>query len=700
MSTVAQTRRETRYRETKLTKVQARRRAADLRRQIDEHDYRYYVSDSPVISDAEYDELKRELIAIEERFSDLVTPDSPTQRVGGMPRKGFVTIRHETPMLSIQSIWSEDDLRHFCETRCKEVGKKACVLVGEPKYDGTSIELVYDNGELRSASTRGDGRSGEDVTANVKTIREVPLRLPAGSAKRKVRIPGHLVLRGEVHMDKHEFEQFNRKQEDLGAKTFANPRNAAAGSLRQLDPNITARRPLHVFYWEVTPATDDRPASHWDCLKLMKDLGLKTNPDVNRFESADDAVRWFEQMKNRRERLPYEIDGCVFKVASLADQEHLGTRAANPRWAVAWKFPPLQKTTRVKDIEAYVGRTGALTPVATLEPVHIGGVEVTHVTLHNQDEIDRKDIRIGDTVLIERAGDVIPHVVQVIKERRTGRQRKYSLPLRCPVCGSPIARVKQEVFTRCSNTSCPARLREAILHFASTEAMDIRGLGGKLADQLVGRRLVKSLADLYNLTIKDLKQLMRMGDKSAQNITKAIDRSKENAKLDRLIYGLGIPHVGRALATDLAIRFRSIDKLLDASEEALRDAGLGTVVSAAIREWSSNHANRELVQRLTRSGINPKLQRKGSRLEAKTLVFTGELDRMTRDEATDAVVQQGGRVSESISGNTDFLVVGANPGGTKTDAASKHGTRTLTEIEFLKLVSGTTKTQRHGEHAA
>jgi len=353
---------------------------------------------------------------------------------------------------------------------------------------------------------------------------------------------------------------------------------------------------------------------------------------------------------------------------------------------VAWKFPPLQKTTRVKSIEAYVGRTGALTPVATLEPVHIGGVEVTHVTLHNQDEIDRKDIRIGDTVLVERAGDVIPHVVQVIKERRTGRQRKYNLPRLCPACGSQVARVETEVIARCPNTSCPARLREAILHFASTEAMDIRGLGGKLADQLVSKGIVKNLADLYDLPRKDLKQLIRMGDKSAQNINNSIERSKENAQLGRLIYGLGIPHVGRALATDLATHFRSIDKLVDAGEEALRAAGLGAVVSAAIRKWSANRANQGLIQRLERVGINPKLQRKGSRFEGKTLVFTGELGRMKRDEAKDAVVQQGGRVSEGVSGNTDFLVIGTNPGGTKTEDARKHGTRTLNEAEFLRLI--------------
>jgi DNA ligase (NAD+) len=671
-----------------LSKIQARRRAADLRRQVAEHDHRYYISDAPVISDAEYDDLKRQLIAIEERFPDLITPDSPTQRIGGSPREGFVTIRHDTPMLSIQSIWTEDDFRRFHQTCCRELHKKSCVLVGEPKYDGTSIELVYDQGELVSASTRGDGYNGEDVTANVRTIREVPLRLPAGSAFHKTgnRIPRHLVLRGEIYMDKHEFEQFNRRQEDLRAKTFANPRNSAAGSLRQLDPKITAKRPLHIFFWEVAPATDDRPASHWECLELMAELGLKTNPHVSRFESTEQAVRWFEQMKQHRERLRYEIDGCVFKVADLADQEKLGTRAANPRWAVAWKFPPLQKTTRVTDIEAYVGRTGAITPVATLDPVHIGGVEVSRVTLHNQAEIDRKDVRIGDAVLIERAGDVIPHVVQVIKERRTGRERRYSLPRDCPVCGSQIARIEGEVIARCSNTSCPARLREAIGHFASTEAMDIRGLGTKLADQLVAKRLVKNLADIYELTGNDLRRLMRMGEKSARNIIDSITRSKQKATLDRLIYALGISHVGRALATDLAAHFGSMEKLAGADERALKAAGLGTAVSSAVARWLGNPANQELIRRLAHAGIDPVLQRKGHRLEGKTLAFTGELDRMTRDQAKDIVIQQGGRVSENVSRHTDFLVIGASPGGTKTDNARKYGTKLLSEADFLHLI--------------
>jgi len=661
-------------------KARARRRAAALRRRIEDHDHRYYVLDAPVISDAKYDELKRELLAIEERYPDLVTPDSPTQRVGGAPRAGFVTIRHETPMLSIQSIWTEDEFRRFYETRMKELGRKSCAIVGEPKYDGASVELIYDNGVLVSASTRGDGASGEDITANVRTIREVPWRL-------RGRVPPHLVLRGEVYMNKKEFDAFNRRQEDLGAKTFANPRNAAAGSLRQLDPKITAKRPLHIFFWEITPATRGRPASHWQCLELMKALGLKTNPYVRRFESADEAVEWFEQMKRRRERLPYEIDGCVFKIDALADHPRLGTRAASPRWSIAWKFPPLQKSTRVRSIEAYVGRTGALTPVATLDPVHIGGVEVAHVTLHNQDEIDRKDVRIGDAVLIERAGDVIPHVVQVVKERRSGRERRYRLPRQCPVCSSRVVRLTDEVVARCPNTSCPARLREAVIHFASTEAMDIRGLGEKLADQLVAKGVVKNIADIYDLKAQDLRRLTRMGDKSAANIIASIKRSRQNAKLDRLIFGLGIPHVGRALAVDLASRFGSIGRLAAADAQALRRAGFGTVVSSAIAQWFADASNQRLLKRLQQAGLRPKLERKGSRLQDRTLAFTGTLEHMSREQAKEAVLRQGGRVAGSVSRNTDYLVVGAGPGGAKTAAARKYGTKTISEKEFLRIVA-------------
>ncbi len=488
-------------------------------------------------------------------------------------------------------------------------------------------------------------------------------------------------------MHKMEFEHFNRRQEERGEKPFANPRNAAAGSLRQLDPGVTAARPLHILFWEMAPSTSDRPSSQWDCLGMMKTLGLKTDPAATRLRNADEAVRWYGRMMTRRERLPNEIDGCVLKVDDLSAQEKLGTRAASPRWALAWKFPPLQCTTRIEKIETFVGRTGALTPVAKLAPVHIGGVEVGYVTLHNQDEIERKDIRIGDTVLIERAGDVIPHVVKTVPERRTGRERHYRLPVKCPVCGSAIIRIEGEVAARCPNTSCPARLREAIRHFASKEAMNIRGLGEKLAGQLVAQGVVTDLADIYALTFAKLTRVVCMGEKSARNLIASIERSVRHAKLDRLIFGLGLPHVGRAVASDLADKFPTLDQLARADAKSLQVAGFGSKVSSEIAGWFSIRANQRLVQRLKCAGIDPKPERKGDRLEGRRFVFTGELASMTRNEAVKAVVAQGGRVSDSVSGRTDFVVTGAHPGETKLRNARTFGTRMIDEKEFRRLAA-------------
>lgn len=667
-----------------LSKKQAERRARELREVIERHNYHYYVRNDPQISDAEYDELKEELEAIEERFPDLVTPDSPTQRVGAKPQEEFGTIEHETPMLSIQAVYEEDDFRHFYQTCCKELDKSRLALVAEPKYDGVSVELVYERGDLKSAATRGDGRTGENVTANIKTIREVLLKLRHPEDRS---VPRQLVVRGEVYMEKKEFEDFNRSQEKKGNKTFANPRNAAAGSLRQLDSKVTAERPLHVFFWELAPASSRRPESHWQCLELMKDLGLRINPEVRRFDSADEAADWYRERKEHRDELPYEIDGCVFKVNVLSDQDKLGTRASNPRWAVAWKFPPRQATTRIEDIDAQVGRTGALTPVATVEPVHIGGVKITHVSLHNQDEIDRKDIRIGDHVFVERAGDVIPHVVRVVKDKRSGKEKKYRLPDTCPACGGEVVRPEGEAIARCTNASCPAQLKQRIIHFGSAEALDIDGLGEKRVDQLVAKELVEDIADLYGLKVGDLTKLERMGDKNAQNLVDAIAKSKQGATLPRLIYGLGIPHVGQALAADLATAFGSLDDLAEAGEEDLKALDtVGTKVASAIRHWFDNERNRDLIDKLKACGLDPKAERKGHRLEGKTLVLTGSLESMTRDEAKQAIREQGGRVTSSVSGNTDYLVVGADPGQTKTDDAEEHGTEQIEEKEFLQLL--------------
>jgi len=668
-----------------MTKAEAAKRAEALRAEIERHSYLYYVEDQPEVSDAEYDALLGELRAIEERFSALVTPDSPTQRVGGQPREGFATLRHPLPMRSLLSIFGEDEMRRFYDTCRKELGREAVPLVAEPKYDGVSIEIIYDEGRLTSAATRGDGVTGEDVTGNVRTISEVPLRL----RKEGIGIPAHLVVRGEVYMQKQEFAALNRRQEEAGDKTFANPRNAAAGSLRQLDPRITAARPLRIFFWELTAASSWRPATQWECLEAMKALGLKTCPESERLKTIEEAIRWHHELEARRDDLSYEIDGCVFKVDSLADHERLGERSANPRWAVAYKFTPRQKTTVIREIEASVGRTGAVTPVAVLEPVQIGGVTVTHVSLHNQDEVDRKDIRVGDTVLVERAGDVIPHVVQVVKEKRTGREKPYRVPPKCPVCGEPVVKPEGEAISRCTNVSCPAQLKETIKHWGSKQACDIDGLGDKIVDQLVDRGLVHDVADLYDLGAEQVAELERMAEKSASNLLGQIAASKQ-ATLARVILGLGVRHVGRAMAETLAGEFGSLDALAAADEARLLEVpDVGPEVAAAIREWFTSEKNRRLVAKLKAHGIDPRMKKKeaaAGRLAGKTLVITGELESMSRDEAEELVRREGGKAASGVSANTDYLVAGAKPGGTKMRAAEKHKTPILDEKAFLKLV--------------
>ncbi len=667
-----------------LTGREAEQRAEKLRDILEYHNYRYYVLDDPEISDAEYDRLKAELIRIEERFPGLITPDSPTQRVGAEPRDELGTLPHEAPMLSLLAVQEEGDFRHFHTTCCNELDEQRVALVGEPKFDGVSVELVYDGGALTSAATRGDGRTGEDVTDNVKTINEVLLRLQPSA---DLTPPKHLVVRGEVYMEKAEFAAFNRGREEAGEKTFANPRNAAAGSLRQLDPAVTARRPLRVFFWEVAPSSSERPGSQWECLELMKALGLKINPRARRLESADEAVAWYEQTLAEREELPYEIDGCVFKVDRFDYHERLGMRAANPRWAVAWKFPPRQETTRIRSIEVQVGRTGALTPVARLEPVRIGGVEVSRVSLHNQDEIDRKDIHIGDTVLVERAGDVIPHVVRVIVDLRTGEERPYHLPDSCPACGGEVSKPPGEAATRCTNAACPAQLKEGIKHFGSKGALDIDGLGDKIVEQLVERGLVSDHADLFDLTVEELKGLDRMAEKSAENLVAAIRSARENVTLQRLIFGLGIPHVGAALAGDLAAAHGSIDELAAAEADELQGIeGVGETVAGAIADWFHNEKNRQLMSRLKERGIDPTSRSRGQRLAGLTIVVSGALDSMSRQEAREAVRAQGGNPTSSVSSNTDYLVVGANPGAGKRQAAEKHGTTVIDEAKFLELL--------------
>lgn len=669
-----------------MNRKEAEKRVEALRDEIEYHNFRYYVKNDPVISDEEYDELKQELEAIEEEHPDLITPYSPTQRVGSEPLEELGTRRHETPMLSLQAVNKEEAFQRFYDTCREELGKERVSLVAEPKYDGVSVELIYDRGKLSAAATRGDGTTGEDVTANIRTIREILLRLRSDT---DASVPGHLVARGEVYMEKREFEALNRKQEENGRRTFANPRNAAAGSLRQLDPRITAERPLRIFFWEIAPSSSSRPDSHWQCLQLLSKLGLKTNEQAQRIRSLDKAREWHADMQQKRDDLPYEIDGCVFKVNDLAGHETLGTRAANPRWAVAWKFPSKRRTTRIRSIKASVGRTGALTPVATLDPVHIGGVEVTHVSLHNQDEVDRKDIRVGDSVLVERAGDVIPHVVRSIPENRTGNERRYRLPGTCPVCGGRVARPEGEAIARCMSASCPAQIKAEIVHFGSKHALDIEGLGEKTVEQLVDRGMVKDLTDLFDLTEDQVAQLDRMAAKSAKNLVSAIRESKTKAALADLIFALGIPHVGRAVAQDLAREFGSLQTLSRAGVADLEGfAGLGRTMASSIAEWFADPANQRLVQRLRDLGLDPAASETSRRLSGKTLVITGSLDAMTREEALNAIRRMGGKAASSVSSRTDYLVVGKNPGSRKLQEAREHETPQLDEEGFLRLLEG------------
>lgn len=667
-----------------ISHTTARRRARHLRKKIAANNRLYYGEDNPGISDAHYDRLKQELIALENKFPDLITPDSPTRTVGNSPRKSFATVHHKAPMLSLEAISTEDEFTRFYQHCCDRLRKQKISLVAEPKYDGLSLELAYWRGRLASAATRGDGETGEDVTANLATIPDLPVEL---RKHKGVPIPKRLVVRGEVYMEKKAFAKFNRGQADHGDKTFANPRNAAAGSVRQLDPQVTASRPLRILFWAVIEHSGARLKTHWQRLQALKKLGLPVDRRVVRVRSVKQAIAYHHKTRRERDGLPYEIDGTVFKANEVSDRNQLGTRSANPRWAVAWKFAARREVTRIKKIEAQVGRTGALTPVAILEPVRIGGVEVSHATLHNQDEIDRKHIHIGDRVLVERAGDVIPQVVKVLQSSAKHHDGKYHLPNQCPACGGKVIRPAGEAVARCTNASCPAQLEARIRHFAAKDSLDIQGLGEKLVHQLVKQSQVKTLADLFDLKVEQLAKIERLAKKSARKLGHEIDRAKHNTSLMRLIHGLGLPHVGQATAATLAREFGSLDALMNANQEQLANLpDVGGKIAEAIHEWCSERPNRRLVARLKRCGLNPRARAAGSRLRGKTIAVTGSLKRMSRRDAKQAICRQSGRATSTVSRSTDLLVVGQKPGAKKTRAAHASGVRQINETEFRKLL--------------
>jgi len=665
------------------------KQAEKLRKDLHYHNYRYHVLDKPVISDAEYDRMMRELQELEEKYPSLVTPDSPTQRVGAEPREELGTVRHAIPMLSLDNAMNRDETRAWFERTQQALDTKKLEVVCEPKLDGLAVELVYERGVLSVGSTRGDGEVGEDVTQNLKTIHSIPLRL----VEEEDKAPALIEVRGEVYMEKARFEQLNREREKQGLELFANPRNAAAGALRQLDSKITASRPLNAVFYGVGRVEGRTIDSQADLLALLPKLGLRAAHPTRVAGSLEEVFQYYDELGEKRDGLPFEIDGCVLKVNSYAAQRQLGVRSRSPRWAIAFKFPPRQETTVVEEIEVQVGRTGALTPVAKLRPVRVGGVTVRNATLHNEDEIQRKDVRIGDTIVIQRAGDVIPEVVSVIKDKRTGREREFKMPAKCPVCGATVSRPEGEAVARCTGMACPAQIKQTIEHFASKGAMDIEGLGTKLADQLVEKGLVKTPAQIYALNKDALAALERMGEKSAQNLVEAIQASKERP-LARIIFALGIRHVGEHVAEVLAKHFGTIDALMDTSQDDLGSVPeIGPTIAQSIHDFFSSTDNRKIIEQLKKSGVKfPEVEKPMGKpiFEGLTFVFTGELEAMTRDEAEAEVKKRGGRAASSVSKKTDYVVAG--PGaGSKLAKAQELGVKVIDEAAFKEMLQGKRK---------
>jgi DNA ligase (NAD+) len=666
--------------------AEAQQRAAELREQLAYHNYRYYVLDDPAIPDAEYDRLFRELQALEAQYPELVTPDSPTQRVGAEPLKGFAEVRHAIPMLSLGNVFSEEELLDFDRRVREGLGVEEVEYSAEPKLDGLAISIRYEEGMLVRAATRGDGATGEDVTQNVRTIESVPLRLYGKGW------PSVLEVRGEVYMPKAGFEALNERQREKGEKSFANPRNAAAGSLRQLDPRITATRPLTMYCYGVGVVEGGSlPGTHSAIMEKLKGWGLRVSPELRVVKGAQGCLDYFHAIGERRDSLPYDIDGVVYKVDSIARQRELGFVSRAPRWATAHKFPAQEEMTRLNDVEWQVGRTGALTPVARLEPVQVAGVVVSNATLHNPDEIARKDVRIGDTVIVRRAGDVIPEVVGVVLAKRPPHARAIQTPSHCPVCGSEVEREEGEAVPRCSGgLFCSAQRKNAIWHFASRRAMDIDGLGDKLVEQLVDEGLIHDVADLYALTQEQIAGLERMGEKSAANLVEALEKSKEST-LERFLYALGIREVGESTARTLSRHFGSLEKIREASEEALLQVeDVGPVVAHHIHTFFRQEHNLEVIDKLIRAGVHwPDVAVKATGaqpLAGQTFVLTGALESMTRDEAKERLQALGAKVSGSVSKKTRVVVAGAEA-GSKLARAESLGVEVWDEERLLQFLA-------------
>jgi DNA ligase (NAD+) len=662
-----------------------KQRIEELRKTLNYHNYRYYVLDSPEISDAEYDELMKELRQLEAEHPELLTPDSPTQRIGAPPVEAFGVVEHPQPLLSLANAFSHEELAAWHRRVSNLLGGRHFDLVCEPKIDGLAVALTYVDGLLITGATRGDGYRGEDITQNLKTVRSIPLSVPKEA-------PPRFEVRGEVYLPKAGFKKLNEERAREELPLFANPRNAAAGSVRQLDSSITARRPLDIFVYGLGWAEGKAvPDTHWEIMQWLKSLGFKINPSIALVHSLDEAEKYYQSWAESRERSPYEADGIVAKVNSVALQQELGTVAHEPRWAIAHKFPAVQGTTRLLDIGVNVGRTGSLNPYAILEPVKVGGVTISSAALHNEEDIHRKDIRIGDWVIVQRAGEVIPEIVEPIVSRRTGKEKIFHVPARCPVCGSEVIKPEGEAMHRCTNAACPSQALERIKHFVSRGAMDMDGVGEKLCQALFEAGLIKDASDLYYLTKEQILSLERMADKSASNVLSSIEKSK-NRSLARVIFALGIAHVGGQYAELLAEHFVSIDDLTKASEEELSTiSSIGPKIAQSIVAFFRQEGNKQIIEKLRKAGV--KLEReKGKEARPEDLplaglefVVTGKLDSFSRSEAEAKIKALGGKAGSDVTKKTSYVVVGADP-GSKLAKAEKLGTKTLTEAEFLKLL--------------
>jgi DNA ligase (NAD+) len=665
---------------------QIAQKAEALRKALHRHNYRYYVLDDPEISDAEYDRMMQELKQLEENYPQLASPDSPTARVGAPPLEKFDTVAHTVPMLSLDNGFNDEDILDFDRRVKRNLDKQSNILyTAEPKMDGVAVELIYENGKLLTASTRGDGLTGEVITANIKTINAVPLVMQTDSPSP---IPSRLEIRGEVFIGLDAFRKFNEERVEQELPPFANPRNAAAGSLRQLHSKITATRPLEIFFYGIGIVEDLAFESHWELLKSLKNWGFRINPFIRPTIRIKEVLNYYRELSEKRHQLPYDIDGIVVKVDDISLQQRLGATSRSPRWAVAYKFKAIQETTALEAIEVQVGRTGVLTPVAQLKPVSVGGVMVSRATLHNEDEIEKKDIRIGDKVLVQRAGDVIPEIVKVIASKRDGSETQFKMPKNCPVCDSPVIRMAGESATRCINSSCSAQLKERIKHFTSKRAFDIDGLGDKLVDQLVDENLLSSFADIFSLDEEIIKNLERMGAKSAANLVNAIEQSK-SIVFARFLYALGIRHAGEHVSALLGDHFPDLHTLMNCSREELEAVeGIGPIVADSIASFFKQERNQRIIRQILDCGVKLETasRKKTGKLKDKVFVLTGTLESITRSQAKELIKAASGKVSGSVSGNTDYLVAGESP-GSKLNKAKELGVQIIDEAQLKELLS-------------